>query len=308
MTQAVIAHGSLGSMTQKTDVWTIKAALDWTQAYFERRGEENPRLCAQTLLSATTGLSRIDLYISFERPLDQSERDILHDAIVRRASGEPLQYIAGTTGFRHLTLQVNKGVLIPRPETEVLVDEALSFLANKKMNTNNKPLVVDLCTGSACIACAIASENSQAQLIATDIDTQALKLAQKNILQCGLEKRVILSQGDLGDAVCASYHKKIDLIVSNPPYIPTTLLDELPSEVSAFEPRRALDGGADGLDFLRRIVVWAYQVLADKSALIVELHEDSLDEATCIAQTAGFSSIRVIEDLNKRPRFLFALR
>lgn len=295
-------------MTQKTDLWTIKAALDWTQAYLERNGDENPRLSAQWLLSGATGLSRIELYTSYEKPLDPGERAVLRMSIPRRIAGEPLQYIVGETGFRHLTIKVREGVLIPRPETEVLVDEALTYLKHlSKGKTNEELLVADICTGSGCIACAIAAENLSTRVVATDIAGEAIMLARENAEHCGLEERIEIYQGDLGEAVPGNYQGCFDLIVSNPPYIPSKVLDDIPCEVSDFEPRLALDGGEDGLDIFRRIVVWAYDALIPGGAFIVELHEDCLDKAADFARAKGFSSTRIIADLSGRPRILFAM-
>lgn len=293
-------------MNQKTDLWTIKAALDWTQTYLENHGDENPRLSAQLLLSSATGLSRIELYTSYEKPLEPEERTSLRKSIPRRVAGEPLQYITGETGFRHLTLKVREGVLIPRPETEVLVSEALAYLAQDKAD-ENELLVADMCTGSGCIACAIASENFNTRIIATDIAREALLLAQENIDQCGLNERIEVFEGDFDDAVPSMYQGKFNLIVSNPPYIPSNLLHGIPLEVSAFEPSLALDGGADGLDPFRRIAHWAYTALLPDGVLMVELHEDCLDDAADIASTVGFPSTRVIKDLSDRPRVLVAI-
>ncbi|MCL1798315.1 MAG: peptide chain release factor N(5)-glutamine methyltransferase [Eggerthellaceae bacterium] len=284
-----------------SDTWTIGSALAWTQGYLERKGDENPRLSAQWLLSEATGLSRIELYAYFDKPLSASEREVLRDVVARRGRGEPLQYITGEVGFRHITLSVRPGVLIPRPETEVLVSEALALLGEGKAAR-----VVDLCTGSGCIACSIASEHPCAEVLATDLAPEAVRLAQANAEKLNLADRVTVLEGDLGSPIPEEYRGRIDLVVSNPPYVPTGMLDGLPQEVAGFEPRLALDGGPDGLEVFRRIVPWAAGALSAAGAALFELHETTLARAAALAEGAGFASTRVVSDLAGRDRVLIA--
>ena len=335
------------------DTWTIQAALDWTLGYLANKGDENPRLSAQWLLSEATGLSRIELYAHFDRPLSMPERDILRSFVARRATGEPLQYITGEVGFRHIVLKVCPGVLIPRPETEVLVSEALGLLptlrrrfpeweisdeattksslgeqgltlqqlddtntiqnsreaseANEdKVIAPEEVLVADLCTGSGCVACSIAYEYENARVIATDIEPKAIKLAQENAQRLDLLDRIEFFEGDLGLAIPEHFMGSFRLVVSNPPYIPSALLADIPHEVSDFEPVLALDGGKDGLEIFRRIADWSLSALSEKGALVVELHEDCLEEASRIAINAGFVSTRIVRDLAERKRILLA--
>ena len=288
------------------DTWTIQAALEWTQGYLGRKGDENPRLSAQWLLSEATGLSRIELYAHFDQPLSMGEREVLRDFVARRGTGEPLQYITGEVGFRHITLKVRPGVLIPRPETEVLVSEALSLLPPAK--EQQAVLVADLCTGSGCIACSIAHEYPSAQVVATDIAPEAVALATENADRLGLSDRVTVIQCDLGTAVPASLVGSFGLVVSNPPYIPSAVLEEVPSEVADFEPRLALDGGQDGLKVFREMLPWILEALDPNGSAVFELHEDCLEEAADIAQEAGFSSTRIVKDLAGRDRVLVAQR
>ncbi len=339
------------------DVWTIKAALDWTVGYLERKGDESPLVSAQWLLVEATGLSRIELYMNYDRPLSLPERDLLRAYVTRRGRGEPLQYITGEVGFRHITVKVRPGVLIPRPETEVLVSEVLAalpsperprsaeFLAEIKgdlglldqmgeglgysdglieeavaasedsedaeHNKGQDPaadtlLVADICTGSACIACSIAFEHPSTKLIATDISQEALALAQENVEALGLGDRVELYCGDLGEAVPAHYLGSFDAVVSNPPYIPTSVVAEIPREVTDYEPVLALDGGADGLDLYRVLLPWAKRALKPGGIFACELHEACLDEAAEMARAAGYVDVRIVFDLAGRPRVLTA--
>lgn len=362
-----------------TDMWTIKAALDWTVGYLEGKGDENPRVSAEWLLSEACGLSRIQLYVNFDRPLSMDERDVLRGFVTRRGRGEPLQYITGEAAFRHITVKVRPGVLIPRPETEVLVSEALALLppAKKRVALDStinawegdvliaaeaaaaeaaqeqgeetsealeqskqaiadyltsqqtetdasaaaalqaegartataKPrplLVADICTGSGCIACSIAYERSDARLIATDIAPEAVALARENAADLGLSDRVRVEQCDLGSGIPQAALGRLDLVVSNPPYVPTAVLATIPREVANFEPALALDGGADGNDILRRLLPWTLAALRPGGGFAFELHETCLDAAAQLARKAGFDQVRIVNDLAGRPRVLTA--
>ena len=343
------------------DVWTIKRALDWIQGYLERKGDPQPRLSAQWLLAEVTSLTRMQLYVNLDRVLTADELARLHTFVARRASGEPLQYITGEVGFRHITLKVRPGVLIPRPETEVLVSEALSLLPRAKrprafddrfiealasgasavdddvdgdsadddaldsyagvkramkaarealsvQGDDGELIVVDVGTGSGCIACSIAAEHASTRVIACDISPEALSLARENVALLGLGERVSVIESDIGDGVNASYLGNIDLVVSNPPYIPRDVLGTLSREVSDFEPQLALDGGPDGLDVYRRLIAWCQQALKPGGACAFELHETCLDQARDIAQQAGFSDVRIVDDLAGKPRVLTAVK
>lgn len=359
------------------DVWTIKAALEWTQGYLARKGDENPRLSAEWLLAEATGLRRVELYVNFERPLSMEERDILRGYVSRRGAGEPLQYITGEVAFRHIAVKVRPGVLIPRPETEVLVSEALSLLpaAHRRVALDStidawegdaliaaeaaaaeaaqdgsddasetlkrsqqaisayldaqqdqgngdggdrpdgsavaKPrplLVADICTGSGCIACSVAYERPDTRVIATDIAPEAVALAKDNTAELGLSDRVRIEQGDLGSPVPAAAMGRLDLVVSNPPYVPTAVLAEIPREVADFEPALALDGGADGNDILRRLLPWTAAALRPGGGFAFELHETCLDAAAELARRAGFHQVRIVDDLAGRPRVLTGVK
>lgn len=333
------------------DIWTVKAALEWTVGYLERKGDENPRLSAEWLLSEATGMRRVELYVNFERPLSAEERGVLRDYVARRGKGEPLQYITGEVAFRHIAVKVRPGVLIPRPETEVLVSEALALLPpverrcafDSRLTENEAAalvvqqqvatsddtavdgvaaggtygigamadgtredglLVADICTGSGCIACSIAYERPDARVIATDIAPKAVALANENAVALGLDERVAVREGDLGSCVPARLMGAFDLVVSNPPYVPTEVLAGLPREVADFEPALALDGGRDGLDVFRRLLSWCKEALAPGGGFAFELHETCLDAAADEARAAGFRDVRVTNDLAGRPRVL----
>ena len=284
------------------EIWTVKKILDWTVGYLERKGDERPRLSAEWLLSAATGLSRVEIYINFDRPLTKDELTLMREGIRRRAAGEPLQYVTGEMPFRHIVLKCEPGVLIPRPETEVLVDAVLEGLEGKEF-----PRVLDLCTGTGCIALSVAGEHPDTVVIATDISPTATALAERNSRALGLEGWVDVLECDLADAVVPEFEGTFDVLVSNPPYIPTAVLaEQIPSEVRDFEPSLALDGGADGLDVFRRILDLAPRMLVPGGLLACELFEDALEAAADLARAAGLSSVEIREDLTHRPRILLA--
>ena len=315
------------------DTWTVKRILDWIEGYLDAHGDEHARLSAQWLVSEALGVSRMQLFLDLDRPLVQAERDVLRDYTKRRGSGEPLQYITGKASFRHIVVDVEPDVLIPRPETEVLVSEALSLLPaasrpralsddeigalleegvvgnsgqGQPAEDSQQLLVADICTGTGCIACSIAMEHPGTRVIATDISDTAVDLARKNATALGLSERVDVLACDLGEGVDSSLMGTFDLVVSNPPYVPTDVLARIPREVSAYEPALALDGGQDGLGVYGRLLVWARKALKSGGGFACELHESTLDDAAAQAEYEGFCDVRIMPDLAGRPRVLVA--
>ncbi len=296
-----------------TEPWTIKRILDWTSGYLERKGDEHPRLSAEWLLAAVTGLSRVELYVNFDRPLEPAELSAMHEAIERRAAGEPLQYVTGEMPFRHIVLRCERGVLIPRPETEILVDAALEGVdaAGEKDGGAAAPVrVLEVGTGTGCIALSVASERPGTHVTATDLSPRAVELASRNREALGLEEAVDIVECDLASGVDPERMGTFSVLVSNPPYIPTRVLaEEVPAEVADFEPGLALDGGEDGLDMFRRLLDLAPVALAPGGMLAVELFEGSLEDAAALVRARdGWASVEVREDLTHRPRVLVALR
>ena len=289
--------------------WTIRRTLEWTRGYLERKGDEHPRLSSEWLLSAVTGLSRVQLYVNYDKPLERDELTQLHGLIERRAAGEPLQYVTGEMPFRHIVLTCAPGVLIPRPETEVLVDVVLEHLDVMPKGDGESARVLEVGTGTGCIACSIASERPGVSVVATDLSPDAVALAVRNRDALGLEDFVEVCEGDLAEGVDPSFMGAFSALVSNPPYIPTAVIDTLPNEVAGFEPHLALDGGADGLDVFRRLVDLAPEALAPGGLLACELFEDSLEAATAIVRSCdGWDDVRVVKDLTGRDRIIAATR
>ena len=275
-------------------VWTIGDTLAWCREYLAHHDDENPKLSAEWLLAAATGLTRIELYMHFDRPLTMEERDVLRETLKRRGAGEPLQYISGEAAFRHIVVKTSRGVLIPRPETEVLVDVVLDGLAD-----TDAPRVLEVGCGTGCIACSLAKE-AGAQVLATDISSEAVACAQANVEMLGLEELVEIVERDCVAGIVGSF----DCLVSNPPYIPTAELAELPHEIAGFEPRLALDGGSDGLAFFDRLITEALPLVKDGGLFACELHETCLEEAARRLRETGCVDVKVTKDLVGRDRIV----
>ena len=327
-------------MLDQQDIWTVQRILAWIEGYLAERGDEQPRVSAQWLVAEALGVSRMQLFLDLDRPLSADEREVLRGWTRRRGTGEPLQYITGYAPFRHLTVKVAPGVLIPRPETEVLVSCALAMLpaapkpqdsydaqvveelgladgvsaegvsgpfAQADASSEKRPLLAaDICTGSGCIACALASEHPLVRVIATDLSSDAVALALENAQINGLSDAVQILRCDLGEGIADEALGTFDLVVSNPPYVPSDVLAGIPQEVADYEPALALDGGADGLDVFRRLLAWACCALKPGGAFACELHETCLDEAVRLADQAGFIDVSITNDLAGKPRVLCA--
>ena len=274
----------------KDRTWKLLDLLNEASGFFSSRDVDNPRLQAEWLLSAALGVRRLDLYLQFDKILSPGEVEIFRGFVRRRLSGEPLQYITGEAAFRFLELEVNPTVLIPRPETETLVDAALELLSERK-----RARVLDPGAGSGAIGVAIASEHADAHVTATDIDLEALALARVNAERCNVADRMRFLCGDLFEPL--SDTSRFDAIVCNPPYIRTADLAGLDTEVRDYEPQRALDGGEDGLDFYRRIAAGSMALLAPDSHLLLEVGFDQADDVVQLLQLAGYEDVQTRADL-----------
>lgn len=408
------------------EIWTIKRCLEWTKEYLAEHGEEHPRLSAEWLLCAATGLARIDLYMRMDETLDAAQLETMHAAVVRRAKGEPLQYITGSTQFRMIDVACAPGVLIPRPETEMLVEEVLNYLdaevlspeaaarqrvelpwndeveqtrkaeaalaeerataerraanltaadeaalgsdvlgsrayaeeladreaeeaaaqaaeaeaaeaaepeldeygiaieGNDQQTTlvqdaaeANVPApaepriarVLEVGCGTGCISLSLARERrGHVACTATDIEPRAIDLATKNRDALGLTSdEVAFSLTNLVSSIPHDEWGTFDVLVSNPPYIPTDVMRSLPHEVKDFEPDLALEGGADGLDIFRRLLNAAPYMLRAGGLFACELYEGALDAAAELCRQAGLSDVRIVRDLTDRPRIVRAI-
>jgi len=265
----------------------------------------SPRAEAEELLGRLLGLARTQLYLDRGRALTDAEWERLTEWLRRRAAGEPLQYITGRAAFRGLDLAVSPAVLVPRPETEGLVEAVLDALREARAAWP-QPRVLDLGTGSGAIALAIASEWPAAALTATDASEPALEVARGNAAALGLEERVRFLRGDWFDPLA---DEVFEVVVSNPPYIATGEWDELPRDVRAFEPAAALFSGPSGLESLREIVDEAPRHLVAGGLLALELAEARAEEVAGWLEGAhDWERVELRDDLAGRPRVLLARR
>ncbi len=272
--------------------------IAWATGVLSRQGVERPRLNAELLLAHCTGRSRVDLYACPERPLSRAEREEFVAAVARRASREPLQYITGRKGFRYLELEVDPRVLIPRPETELLAQRAVELASA----AGGRPVVVDVGTGSGCVALSVARECPAAAVFATDISPDALEVARSNAVREGLDGVVAFRRGDLLEALEEGLRGKLDLVVSNPPYIREGEFPTLPPEVREHEPRTALVAGPAGTEVHLRLMEQALSWLAPHGCLLMEGGADQVEELAMRAVRMGYAEARTHRDLNGLPR------
>ncbi len=287
--------------------WQIKELLRVSTDYLKEKGIENPRLNAEVLLAHQLGLERVGLYLDWDRPLTQAELAGYRSLIRRRIDREPLQYITGNQEFWSLDFRVDRRVLIPRPETEVLVEEALRLAQD--MEGERRPLLVlDLGTGCGAIAIALARELPLADLWATDISGDALSVARRNAEAHRLLDKITFLQGDLWEPFQGA-PQTFDIIVSNPPYVSTKEYDALPREVHDHEPREALDGGTEGMYFLEKIIRGAPLFLNRGGWIILEMSPWQTPKCIdTIALTGAYHEGVRIQDYSRRYRAVRAQR
>jgi release factor glutamine methyltransferase len=227
---------------------TVLDILNKTTDWFEQKSVPESRLNAQHIIAHSLGMKRMDLYLNFDRPVAEKELELIRKRIARRAEREPLEHVLGETEFRSLKIKCDKRALIPRPETELLVDRALDFIKQKEKSEQN---VLEIGVGTGAVILSLAAEADQnLNLIGVDVSKDALTLAQENAKLNGIETVRWLES----DVYSALGQEKFDLIVSNPPYITSLAMNDLQREVKEYDPRLALDGGEDGLDVIRRIL------------------------------------------------------
>jgi release factor glutamine methyltransferase len=245
-------------------------------------------------------LDRVRLYTDLDRPLEKRELSAYRALIERRVAGEPVQYLTGKRDFYGRSFQVDARVLIPRPETELLVEAVLRALP-----TGGVPRLLDLATGSGCIAVTLSAERPEATVVATDIDSGACTVARANALAAGVGSRVDVRQGDLFTPVATE--TPFDAVVSNPPYVRSGDLAGLQAEVRR-EPRLALDGGPEGLTVLSRVVEGAFAHLLPGGLLALEIGEEQGAAVQDLLQARGYERVHIEPDLERRDRMAFGTR
>jgi release factor glutamine methyltransferase len=290
---AAAGHPSQPAPVLKDRVpWTPLAVLSWTQSRFAERGLPSARLDAEVLLAHALRTTRVALYTGFDKPLEETELATYRELIKRRLAGEPVAYLVGEQEFWSLPLAVDARVLIPRRDTETLVEVALAALARGRAAR-----VADIATGSGAVALALAKERPEAVVVATDVSPDALAVARANAARHALDARVAFKEGDLAGPLDGAF----DLIVSNPPYVPSGTIAGLAPEVRR-EPRLALDGGADGLDLVRRLVPAAVAHLAEGATLAIEHGFDQGEAVRALLSAAGLDAVATQADLAGQPR------
>jgi release factor glutamine methyltransferase len=278
----------------------IPGLIRWATALLDENRIIKPRLNAEQILSYCTGRSRVDLYAYPEWPVPKDIGEAFRDAVRRRAGHEPLQYITGSKGFRRIELAVDPRVLIPRPETEMLVEKAIETIGRMR----GHPLVVDIGTGSGCIALSIARECPAAIVHATDWYVDALQVAKENAAALGLEDIIIFHAGDLFHALPADLAGGLQLVVSNPPYISESEFEILPAEVREHEPRHSLVAGPVGTEFHDRLIEESPRWLAEGGWLMMEAGEHQVAGLADRARGLGYAQVEEIRDLNGLPRIV----
>lgn len=283
------------------ETWTISRLLDWTTDYFKKFNIEWPHLEAEILLAHALNLKRIELYVKHEKIVTKDELASFKQLIKRRSKREPIAYITGYQPFMSLDFNVNPSVLIPRPETEELVQIALKLVENK--------LVADIGTGSGCIAISLAKYLPNVKVIGIDSSPEAIKIAQKNAEFHKVADRCQFIVGNMFEpfnvVAKLALPNKIDIIVSNPPYIPSAVIDTLETDVKDWEPRRALDGGEDGLDYIKQLIQNAPNHLKADGMLIMEFGIDQEESVKKLAEK-NFKAVEIKKDAADKPRILVA--
>jgi release factor glutamine methyltransferase len=282
--------------------WTIQKLLNWITDYLTQRNVDAPRLSAELLLSHVLGLKRIELYTQYNQPVAQEQLDQLRGLVKRAGQHEPVAYLVGRTEFYSMELDVTPDCLIPRPETELLVQRAIEFLRKR----TGPQLVCDLCTGCGVIAVAIARNVPDAKVMATDISEAALGVAARNIEKHKLQERVELRRGDLFEPLVAQLDL-FDVIACNPPYVSAAEYEALEKNVKDYEPRLALHAGADGLDFYRRIAGKVDGYLKPDGVLLLEIGYQQGEAVRELFERSGlFAEVRTEKDINRNDRIIVA--
>ena len=269
--------------------WTILNLLKWTTDYFKSHEIESPRADAEVLLAEALKIGRIDLYVRYDQPLTTVELSLYKSMIKRRVRREPVAYIVGAKEFWSMDLCVSGDVLVPRPETECLVEKALSLIPE-----DVDLQILEIGTGSGAIALALASERPRCRIIASDLSIKALDTAGKNAGIHGFSERMHFLCGS-GSLPFKEDGRPFDLILSNPPYIRTDEIEGLQPEIVRYEPRMALDGGPDGLDCIREIIGSAHRFLKPKGFLLLEIGYDQRRSVEKIVETVGCYETVAIE-------------
>ena len=281
------------------DILTVIKAVELSEEYLRKKGIDEARANAELMLAEILHCKRLDLYLQFDRPLNEKEKQVYREWLQRRANGEPLQYITGNVEFYGLKLKVNSSVLIPRPETELLVEKII------KDNRESKGLkILDVGTGSGNIAIALEINLDSANVTSIDISKEAIETATENAKNNSATERLTFENIDIFDEGAISKLNSFDIIVSNPPYVPEEEMENLQKEIKDFEPVEAVTDGADGLRFFTRIVEASEKLLKQNGKIYFEVGEGEAEKVAAILKENNFLNIEIINDYNGIPRIV----
>lgn len=287
------------TVTESNPTWTIAAVLKWATEDFRARGIENPRLDAEVLLSRALSTTRIQLVIDMNKPLAPAELARFREMVKRRRAREPVAYILGEREFYGRKFRVDARVLVPRPDTETLVEVALDRTRHLSMSAR----VLDLCTGSGCVAITLARERPTTRVVGVDVSRDALAVAEDNALRLGAYNASFAHSDLYGDL---PREMTFDAITANPPYIARGEIASLSPDIAAFEPRIALDGGDDGVAFIDRIARGAPAHLAHGGALAMEVGAGQAERAASMLADLGFTDVKRTRDYARIERVVSA--
>jgi release factor glutamine methyltransferase len=283
------------------DQWTVRRVLEWTIGHLKKHGSDSPRLDAEVLLAHARGCSRIQLYTAYDEVLSEPIRQKMRDLVKRRTNAEPVAYLVGMKEFYSLAFEVNRHTLVPRPETELLVMEALRLL-----KPIPAPRILEIGVGSGCISAAIAVNHKGAQIVGVELNPDTRDVAQRNMERHRVFDRVELRCGDLFAPL--SPGEQFDLLISNPPYVPTAEISHLDPTVREHEPHGALDGGTDGLDCIRRIAAGAGAFLRPDGWILLEFSPEQADGVRQLLTEKRFTEVTILNDLGQVARAVCARR
>jgi len=306
-------------MSDGSTEWTIGRLIEWTRGFFDKKGIPQPRLEAEILLAHVLGMERIDLYLKYEQPVAEPERARFRDLVRRRAEREPTRYLVGTCEFMSLAMKVTPDCLIPRPETEMLVEEVLRRAGVRRRpptaaapagQTPGPPVTaIDLCTGCGCVAVSLAVHLPACRVTASDISRAAVEVARTNAEAHGLLDRVTFLEGDLYEPLDAADAQPADYLAANPPYVAEREWEGLAPEIREHEPRQALVAGPTGTEVIERVLKGAPAYLRPGGTLLVEI---GAGQGAAVAQHAsavrGLTDVQVLEDYAGLDRILLARR
>jgi release factor glutamine methyltransferase len=279
-------------------IWTLQRLIAWGTRHFQERGIDSPRLTIEELLGHVLSASRLQLYMDLQRPLESGELARLRALVEQRGARVPLQHLLGTSEFRGRRFKVDRRALIPRPETELLVEACLAELDGERAAS-----ALELGPGTGVIGLSLLAERLALRLVAVELSTEAAALARENAIQLGVADRLDLREGDLFAPLRPG--ERFDLVVSNPPYVASEVIATLEPEVRDHDPHLALDGGAQGLAIIRRIVDQAGKWLVPGGLLALEIGDDQGAAVKALLEEAGFDDIQIKKDYSGLDRLAF---